>query len=67
MTMDDIRKILKENELTSYEVLPKERKIIFSFVNNHMLTVEVDGHPGINYEWDEGIVVKMNGELIAST
>ncbi|MDO8574803.1 MAG: hypothetical protein Q7R61_00795 [bacterium] len=65
--MNKIRKIFKENELRYYTVLPKERKIVFTFDNDHMLTIEVDGHPGINYEWDESIVVKVDGKLIAST
>ena len=67
MEMADIRKVLKENELSSYKVLSKERKIVFTFANNHELTVEIVGHPGINYERDESAVVKIDGKLIAST
>ncbi len=67
MKMADIRKVFKKNELKSYEILPKERKIVFTFANNHILTVEIDGHPGINYEWDESVVVKIDGKLIART
>lgn len=67
MNMNAIRKVLKENELSSYQVLPKERKIVFSFADNHTLTISIDAHPGINYDWDERVVVKMDGKLIAST
>jgi len=67
MDLSEIRKVFKENELRRYTVLPKERKIVFAFDNNHTLSIEIDAHPGINYEWDESIVVKMDGNLIAST
>ncbi len=65
--MNDIRKIFKKNELKSYKIFPKERKISFIFANDHTLTIEIDGHPGINYDWDESVVVKIDGKLIAST
>jgi len=65
--MDEIRKVFKENELVHYEVFPHDRKIVFSFANGHALTVEIDGHPGINYEWAESVVVKIDGQLIAKT
>ncbi len=67
MEMNDIRKIFKKNELKSYKIFPKERKISFIFANDHTLTIEIDGHPGINYDWDESVVVKIDGKLIAST
>jgi len=67
MEMDKIRKVFKENELLSYAVLPKERKIVFTFDNNHTLSIEIEGHPGINYEWDESVVVKMDKNLLART
>ena len=67
MTMNEIRKIFKDNELDSYSVLPHERKIVFTFDNNHTLLIEVEGRPGINYEWDESVVVKMDGKIIAKT
>lgn len=67
MNMDEIRKMFKENELRYCTVLPKERKIVFAFDNDHTLSIEIDGHPGINYEWDESVVVKVDGKLVAST
>lgn len=67
MNMDEIRKVFKENEPISYKVLPHERKIVFTFTNDHTLSVEIDEHPGINYEWDESVVVKIDGKLIART
>ncbi len=67
MKMTEIRKIFKKNELISYEIFPRERKIIFNFTNNHTLSVEIEGYPGINYDWDESVVVKMDEKLIART
>ncbi|QQG46012.1 MAG: hypothetical protein HYY55_03540 [Candidatus Niyogibacteria bacterium] len=67
MNLDEIRKVFKENELRHYSIFPKERIIVFTFDNDHTLSVEIDGHPGINYEWDERAIVKVDGELIAST
>ncbi|MBI2450921.1 MAG: hypothetical protein HYV52_01100 [Parcubacteria group bacterium] len=66
MNMDEIRKVFKENDLRHYEVLSKKRKIVFTFDNDHTLTIEVDGHPGIHYEWDESVIVKIDGKRIAS-
>jgi len=67
MTMTKIRKIFKNNKLSSYQILPKERKIVFHFANNHTLSIQLEGHPGINYEWDESVVVKIDENLIART
>lgn len=67
MKMNELRKIFRKNELISYEIFPKERKIVFTFNNNHKLSIEIEGHPGINYEWDESIAVKMDKKLIART
>ena len=67
MNLAELGKIFKENELIYYEVFPKERKIVLTFDNGHILCIEVGGHPGINYEWDEGVVVKMDNNLIART
>lgn len=67
MNLAKLRKIFKENELNHYQVFPKERKIVLTFDNDHTLSIEMDGHPGINYEWDESIVVKVDDNLIART
>ena len=67
MSVDEIRKIFKENELRHFTVLPKERKIVFTFANDHTLSIEIDGRPGINYEWDESIIVKVDEHFVAKT
>lgn len=67
MKMAEIRKIFKKNELCSYEIFPKERRIVFNFASNHTLSIQIEGHPGINYEWDESVVVKIDGQLVART
>ncbi|MEK7596014.1 MAG: hypothetical protein AAB564_00465 [Patescibacteria group bacterium] len=67
MNMDEIRKMFKENEFRHYTVFSEERKIVFTFDNDHTLSFEVVGYPGINYEWDESIVVKINEEFVART
>ena len=65
MSLADLRKVLKENELNHYEVFPKERKILLHFENGHTLSVELEDHPGVHYEWDESMVMKVDGILIA--
>ena len=67
MNLAELRKIFKENELIHYQVFPKERKIVLTFDSDHVLCIEIVGHPGINYEWDESVVVKMDNNLIART
>lgn len=65
MNLVELRKVFKENELKHYEVFPKERKIVLTFDNNHTLSIELEGHPGINHDWDESIVVRVDDSLIA--
>ncbi len=65
MTMAKIRKIFQKNRLDSYQIFLKERKIVFNFANNHALSIQIEGHPGINDDWDESVVVKMDEKLIA--
>lgn len=67
MDLVGLRKIFKENELRHYQLFPQEQKIELYFDNNHVLSIKLEGHPGINYEWDESIVVKMDDNLIAKT
>lgn len=67
MNLAELRKVFKENELRHYQVFPNERKIVLTFDNDHTLSIEMDGHPGINFEWDESIVVKVDNNLIART
>jgi len=65
MNLAELRKIFKENELRHYEVFPQEKKVVLYFDNDHILSIELDGHPGINYEWGESITVKVDDNLIA--
>ncbi len=67
MKMADLRKIFKENELHSYSIFPRERKIAFKFANRHTLSIQIKKSPDINNEWKESIVVKIGKELIART
>ena len=62
MTLAKIRKIFKENELRHYQVFPRERRIVLTFDNDHTLSVEMEE---LSYEWDESVVVKIDGDLIA--
>lgn len=67
MEMAEIRKIFKENELRSYSVFPKERKIVFKFANRHTLSIQIKKGLDVNNEWKESIVVKIGKNLIART
>ncbi len=67
MDIEEIRKIFKENTLRNFQVLSHERKIILIFENDRSVSVEIEGHPGIHYEWEESLVLKIDGEFIVST
>ena len=67
MNIAEIRKIFKENTLRNFQVLSHERKIVFVFENDHSVSVEIEGHPGTHYEWEESIVLKIDGDFVVST
>lgn len=69
MDINEVRKIFKENTLLSYSVLKTKEegeRIVFIFDNGHSLVIKTVGHPGINHEWDESVIVEIDEKRIIS-
>ncbi len=65
LELAELGRLLRENELKEYQVFLKERRVSFNLDNEHALTIEIEGHPGTHLEWEEDVVVKFDGILIA--